>query len=335
MKTQRTPSIRRGFTLMELIVAMAITTIIVTVLVSITSMALDTWNRSRSELRASRQAKSMIDTMARDFESLVVRKSNTNEWLSAVVETTAEMAKIGDNIKSTNASKLVFFTAATDRYDGELNGADGIAGNSDDPAGDVSCVAYELKYRDPIGASGSVNTFVLNRLLVNPDDTFRDLLGMTDSTKPAQSLKSVFFTPTYQAKLSDPAKFICENIFQFSLTFHVQVTVPGVGVAPATVINIPVSVGQASSAQIAQSFVIHGNGIMANISGGAVTSAQLASGRITAVEISVTVLSDFGVEQQKKRVFTSTSGKTVDQVKAEFIAKHSYDYSKLVQLPTM
>ena len=45
---------RRGFTLMELMVAMAITTIIVTVLVSITSIALDTWNRSRTELRASR-----------------------------------------------------------------------------------------------------------------------------------------------------------------------------------------------------------------------------------------------------------------------------------------
>ena len=74
MKTQRTSPARRGFTLMELMVAMAITTIIVTVLVSITSLALDTWNRSRAELRASRQAKTMIDTMSRDFESLVVRR---------------------------------------------------------------------------------------------------------------------------------------------------------------------------------------------------------------------------------------------------------------------
>ncbi len=42
MKIQRTLSRKRGFTLMELMVAMAITTIIVTVLVSITSIALDT-----------------------------------------------------------------------------------------------------------------------------------------------------------------------------------------------------------------------------------------------------------------------------------------------------
>jgi uncharacterized protein (TIGR02599 family) len=83
MNIQPTSATRRGFTLMELMVAMAITTIIVTVLVSITSIALDTWNRSRSELRASRQAKGMIDSMARDFEALVTRRGNTNEWLSA------------------------------------------------------------------------------------------------------------------------------------------------------------------------------------------------------------------------------------------------------------
>ena len=84
MKTPRISSFKRGFTLMELMVAMAITTIIVTVLVSITSIAIDTWNRSRSELRAARQAKAMVDTMARDFESLVTRRGNENEWLSAI-----------------------------------------------------------------------------------------------------------------------------------------------------------------------------------------------------------------------------------------------------------
>ncbi|MDP4645929.1 MAG: type II secretion system GspH family protein, partial [Akkermansiaceae bacterium] len=75
MKTP-SPKARRGFTLIELLVAMAITTLIVTVLVSITSLALDTWNRSRSEIRASRQAKAMVDSMASDFESMVSRRGN-------------------------------------------------------------------------------------------------------------------------------------------------------------------------------------------------------------------------------------------------------------------
>ena len=75
-----------GFTLLELMVAMSITALIVTVLVSITSIALDAWQRSRSEVRAARQAKAALETMAKDFESLLTRSGNSYEWLSARVE---------------------------------------------------------------------------------------------------------------------------------------------------------------------------------------------------------------------------------------------------------
>ena len=87
MKTRFSQKLSRGFTLIELMVAMAITTIIVTVLVSITGVALDTWQRGRAEIRASRQAKAMLDTMAKDFESLVSRRGNGFEWLDSKVDT--------------------------------------------------------------------------------------------------------------------------------------------------------------------------------------------------------------------------------------------------------
>lgn len=340
MKTQRTSAIKRGFTLIELMVAMAITSIIVTVLVSVTSIALDAWNRSRSELRATRQAKSMVDSMARDFESLVTRKGNTSEWLSAVVDPellkSDEDNKLGDNLKSTNASKLVFFTAATDRYNGQIGDA------TVDKGGDVSCVAYQLKYRDPLGASGAtVKTFVLNRLLVNPDNTFKDLLGKTDTRPksppnpdpdPDKSLDKVFAASTYETELAKPENFICENIYQFSVTFHVQV-IDTTKTPPQ--FDVPVSIGTTSSAQTTKSFVIQGTGIKTDITGGTVTAAQVAAGRITAMEVSVSVLSDFGVEQAKKRTFTAIPGKTADEVKAEFLAKNSYQFSKLIQLSSM
>lgn len=319
MKTHRTSALKRGFTLMELMVAMAITTIIVTVLVSITSIALETWNRSRAELRASRQAKSMIDTMARDFESLVIRRGNTSEWLSAVTTTTA----IGNNLKSSNASELVFFTAATDRYDGNI-------GNAKDKGGDVSCVAYRLEYRDPIVAGGTskFETFVLNRVIVNPDDTFRDLLGKTDSTIAAKSLESVFTGSAYAAGLSRPENFVGENIFQFTVTFHVQVTLPTVGAAPATTVDVPVTIGQKT-----KNFKISGTGIEApnsdiTVGGNAISATQVATGRVTAVEISVTVISDFGTEQLRTRTFNNSQ-------QTEFLSKNSYEFTKLVQLPSM
>lgn len=319
MKTQQTSALKRGFTLMELMVAMAITTIIVTVLVSITSIALETWNRSRSELRASRQAKSMIDTMARDFESLVTRRGNTNEWLSAVVD--PDLSSLGNSkLNSENAARLVFFTAATDRYNGEIGNP------TKDLGGDVSCVGYRLEYRDPISTGGASNfqSFVLNRLLVDPKETFDKLLGKTDSATAAKSLDKVF-NAEYASKLSDATNFICENIYQFTVTFHVQVTtVAAVGTTPATVVNVPVTIGHT-----ADLFRIGGTKITNDFSGNGATAVQVESGRVTAVEISATVLSDFGMEQSKNRTFRN------DEDKGKFLSQNSYEYTKLVQLPSM
>ena len=312
MNTQPTSSIKSGFTLMELMVAMAITTIIVTVLVSITSIALDTWNRSRSELRASRQAKGMIDTMARDFESLVTRRGNANEWLSAITES----GTIGDKVESTNASKLIFFSAPTDRYNGEIAGKDQIMGNSDDPAGgDVSCVAYQLDYKDPIDSSASgFETFVLSRKLVDPKPTFDQLLGVANKDKP---LAGVFNGVFNLAAVSDPTNFVGENIYQFTVTFHVQVT-DSAKTPPVT--SVPVTLGKDT-----KSFRILGTGILTDPVS---SNLLLPSGRVTAMEVSVTVISDFGIDQLKRRTFTETQ-------QAEFLAKNSYQYTKLVQLPSM
>ena len=301
---------KRGFTLMELLVAMAITTIIVTVLISVTSIALDTWNRSRSELRASRQAKQMIDTMARDFEGLVIRRNTPHEWLTAN-NTSNSTTGIGNQLKSTNASKLIFFTAATDRYNGEI-------GKAGDLGGEVSCVAYNLDYKDPMGPTASnFKTFVLNRLLVNPNGTLNDLLGKTD-------LKTAF--STHDSKLSDQENFLCENVFQFSVTFHVQVTK-----SAGTTVTVPIALGRDKGARTATYFKVNGTEIICDAENGAsggttVTAAEIKAGRVAAVELSLTILTDFAIDQLKSRSFNDTQ-------KADFLAKHSYQYIKLVQVP--
>jgi prepilin-type N-terminal cleavage/methylation domain-containing protein len=299
MKTPRATPSKSGFTVLELLVAMSITTIIVTVLVSVTSIAVDTWNRSRSELRASRQAKAMIETMARDFEALVYRRGNEFEWLNAKTEVPTN---------STNAAQLIFLTAATDRYNGEI-------GTNNDKGGDVSCVGYLLDYKDPTDSGGSsqFNTFVLNRLLVNPDDTFKELLGQTD-------LETKF----PKTQLEAPENFVCENIYQFTLSFHVEVTQTS-GTTSTTLTEV-VTLGQGSGSNTG-SFKLKGTGIDTPYAGsGTVTTDQLKAGRLKAVEISLTVLSDAGVEQLRRRTFSGNQ-------QAEFLAKNSYQYSKLVQVP--
>ena len=315
MKTRRIFKLKSGFTLVELLVSMAITLIIVTVLVSVTSMAMDTWNRSRSELRAARQAKAMVDTMARDFEGLVTRSGNTYEWLSATSSPIAE----GNN---SNASELIFFSAATDRYNGQI-GVDGT-----DKGGDVSCVAYRLKYKNPIKESSSTyQTFVLNRLLLNPDTTFTDLLGKADL--------AAAFLP-HSSKLDEVENFVCENVFQFTVTFQIEVT-KDVSSDPTKPnirkFTIPESIIKGGGAENSvESFRVLGSGIVANVSGTTIDSvsisdAEIKSGSITAVGISLTVLTDGAIEQLRKNSALAN--------KADWLAKNSYQYSKLIQLPGM
>jgi hypothetical protein len=76
-------------------------------------------------------------------------------------------------------------------------------------------------------------------------------------------------------------------------------------------------------------FRVLGTGILTDYSGP--YKDLVPSGRVTAAMISLTVLSDLAVDQIQagKRSFTD------DKAKAEFLAKNSYNFSKLVQLPGM
>jgi prepilin-type N-terminal cleavage/methylation domain-containing protein len=304
-----------GFTLMELMVAMAITTIIVTVLVSITSIALDTWNRSRSELRASHMGKMAVDSLSRDLEAMVVRSGNNNDWCSAIID--PEISSLGTAIQSTNASRLIFFTAPTDRYNGSVG----------DPAldkgGDVSCAAYLLKFRDPVNSkstSSKFKTYVLNRMLLNPDKSFTQLLGATNTADSSKWLDPVFTGLYGTGTISNKPNFLCENIFQYSLTFHVQYN--DTTVNPPITKNIPLRLGTDSAA--IKSFRLTGTGVVTDP-----VNPLVTSGRLRAVEISVSVISDFGMDQLNKRNFAS------DDKRAEFLAKNTYQYTKVVQVPGM
>jgi len=309
MKLSPTASPKKGFSLLELMVAMAITTIIVTVLVSVTSLSLDAWNRSRAEIRASRQAKTMVDTMARDFEAMVTRRGNSFEWLSAK----ASLPDGNPKLQSSNAAEVYFFTSATDRYQGNIGGAN-------DLGGDVSCVGYKLDYKEPIQSEkGDFKTFVLNRKLVDPKEAFDNLLGMTNLIEE--------FEKSPQG-IDASSNFVCENIYQFSLSFHVEV-VKNTGTPPSITHVVPLTISEGSI----DTFKILGTGLVYtgtpnSITGVTLTEAEIKAGRVTAVEISLTVLSDYGIDQLRRRTFSGNQ-------QVEFLNKNSYQYSKRITIPSM
>ena len=305
------PSRRRGFTLVELLVAMAITTIIASVLVAITAVAVDAWNRSRSELRAARQAKFMVDAMAKDFESIVTRRGNNFEWLAARSQT--NLGGSG-SLQSSNSASLVFFTAVSDRYDGKIN-------TPQDRGGDVSSVGYELAFKNPVsGTDDRYSTYTLYRLLVNPDEAFENLLGQQDLDQAFQG---------FRGRVAEVENYICENIYQYSVTFHVEVT-KDAGTPSATKLTVPVSMGPTAGGGRVTDFRIRGTGIEMDGSPSlpGISVEQVKAGRVAAVEVSLTVISDFGLRQlQGARVSANAQDK--------IMSRNSFNYSKLIEIPGM
>ncbi len=322
-----------GFTVVELIVAMAVTTIIVSVLVSITSIALESWNRGRSELRSAAQAKAIIDTMAKDLETIVYRRGTSAPAVGSSAPLPAEWFRATSiasppgtaSFQSSNAIDLVFFTAAADRYNGNIATDMNNQDRNQDKGGNISLVAYRLNYRSPFSAAagtGSSNTLILNRFLQNPDQAL-NYMGL-------QSLS----ISSMASALSDPANFVAENIFQFTLTFYVEVMPTATsGATPPTPQIIPIIISSSSSNSAVKSLSINGSGISLpdaedeSVSG--FSRAAIESGKLMAAEISVTVLSDRAVQQLQQRSFPNPAAR------GDFINQNSYQYSRMVELPSL
>lgn len=291
--------LRKGFTLVELLVALAVTAVIVAMLVTITATALDGYSTSRNQVKASREAKAAFDQMARDLESFVVRSGNNFEWLW--ISTEGDPPGPSGN-PSPNASRAVFFTAATDRYNGELNTAE-------DRGGDVSTVAYRLLFRDPIADTEDeeFSSFILYRQLINPDETFNSLLGQEDLEAAYQP---------FENNESNPSNFVCENIYEFSLSFVIEFTE---GNVTRTERVLVINSGGGDSVE---DFRLRGSGIVTDND----PSSPFADGRIVAADLSITVINDTALELLR-------GGSLPQSAKTRLLEKNSYYYAKTILLP--
>jgi len=306
-------STHRGFTLAELLVAMAITLVLVSLTIVITGTAIDAWKSARTEIRAANQAKTMLNALGRDLESMVFRQgNNSNEWLVAH----SDEDDIGpDSQPSPNAARLIFFTAASDRYDGNAGSNERVSGSlevsgEEDAGGDVSAVSYQLDFADPVWGDQSeeFSTFVLYRKLINPDETYQGIIG-------AEDLEQTFDTRGGANELAD---LMCENVYEFTVTFTIDYRDEQ---GDRKTVSLPV-MSSVSGSDIVKSFSIKGTGLAPNNS----SRSEYSGGRVTTVDLAITVLSDEGVAILKKRSFDGND-------KARFLEENAFRYTRSVSIP--
>jgi prepilin-type N-terminal cleavage/methylation domain-containing protein len=300
----------RGFTMLELLVAMSVTVILLGMVTFMTGVSMDGYKGSRDKVLGGRQAKEALEAITQDFEAMVARADGSdNMWLYAGVEPNLTTALGGPaNKKITNAPRLIFFTAAPDRYDGDIGG-------DSDNGGDVSAVSYRLVYRDQISgaaanAVGAFPSFTLYRHLVDPDDTFTNVLGQANLTAPVAPAVNQFT----DALDFTAENVLAENIYELSMTFIVQYT----NASGVTKLE-RVTIGSTAGAQYS-SFRIKGNGIVA---AGGTNAALLGDGQLIGVEVGMTVLSDRGL------VMTQKGGMT----RGDIINEYGTHYTDTISVP--
>ena len=297
----------KGFTLLELLVAMSVTLLLLGMVTYMTGASMDGYKGSRDKVVAGRQAKEALDAITKDFEAMVARADGSdNMWLYADVEPNLSTALGGPAGKTiTNACRLIFFTGAPDRYDGDIGG-------TNDNGGDVSAVGYRLAYRDQISgtaatAVGAFPSFTLYRHIVDPDATFTHLLGQVNLTAPVAPAVSQFT----DALDFTAENVLAENIYELTVTFLVQ---RASGVKRFTI-------GQNTGTQQYHSLVIKGNGIFSKADSGSTEVAE--DGQLVGVEISMTVLSERGL------VMTEKGGMTREDI----IKDYGIHYTHSVNVP--
>ena len=297
----------KGFTLLELLVAMSVTLLLLGMVTYMTGVSMDGYKGSRDKVVAGRQAKEALDAITKDFEAMVARADGSdNMWLYAEVEPNLSTALGGPAGKTiTNAPRLIFFTGAPDRYDGDIGG-------TNDNGGDVSAVAYRLAYRDQISgtaanAVGAFPSFTLYRHLVDPDATFTNVLGQVNLTAPVAPAVNQFT----DALDFTAENVLAENIYELTVTFLVQ---RSNGVKRFTI-------GQNTGTQQYHSLVIKGNGILSKADSASTEVAE--AGQLVGVEIGVTVLSERGL------VMTEKGGMT----RQDIIKDYGVHYTHAVNVP--
>lgn len=184
MKKPLLRAARRGFTLIEVMVATAIMIIIVLAVVTIAADTFKAYDRAVADLTTQSEARGALDAMENDFQTAVIRPDGRC-WMEVVIPgslTPAGVPKAVGNLQPVDHPIVMLFSAPPDRPRWSP------VASSPRTAfkGDVCAVAYRIGQRSPFDAPGDPiqQVYGVYRTIIDPEATFRDALPIIFSSTP-------------------------------------------------------------------------------------------------------------------------------------------------------
>ncbi|QQL44295.1 PulJ/GspJ family protein [Sulfuriroseicoccus oceanibius] len=263
---------RRGFSLIELLISMTITSVILLVMLSLTATVADTWRKSRNKLFSNATARGAFERIATDLDSAYfVSRLENAEWFRVLPDKSG-LAN-GVVASGEDPTWLMFFTSPTDR--------------SSDAPGDVVTMSYRLVEQDPVEENGDFPLYSLYRAFpvdyANIDNaakvTFDEVLGKPDLTAYWKSGAGEAFS-------RDSAYLLATNVVDFQVVPMLRdATGKLVKVAPGTEVSVT------SEGVVANGVNLSANGVGALLYG---------------VEVNLTVLDEGAIERVRDGTYEGT-----------------------------
>ena len=184
MKTSLLRPARRGFTLIEVMVATAIMMVIVLAVVTIAADTFKAYDRAVADLTTQSEARGALDAMENDFQTAVIRPDGRC-WMEVILPgatAPAGVPKAVGNLQPVDHPIVMLFSAPPDRPRWSP------VATSPRTAfkGDVCAVAYRIGQRSPFDAPGDPiqQVYGVYRTIIDPEATFREALPVIFSSTP-------------------------------------------------------------------------------------------------------------------------------------------------------
>jgi prepilin-type N-terminal cleavage/methylation domain-containing protein len=255
-------NIRKGFTLLEVLVSTAIMVIIVLTVVSIASDSLRVYDRAVADLSSQSEARGVLDAMENDFSTAVLR-SDGRCWMEIIIPggtgAPSAVTKVG-NIDEIDQPVVMLFSTPQDRprWSAETTRRQ--------LRGDVCAVAYRIGQRSPFDMPGDPiqQVYGVYRTIIDPENTFAEALPVIldgpvsssmqtpwdywsasrsyteyaplDGASPGITKKTLFDVPSKSSWTMDEQNFIGSNVVALNLVLWCSSSLPAQNAA----INDPV-----------------------------------------------------------------------------------------------
>jgi len=192
-------STRRGFTLVELMVASSIMVVLVLLVVKVANDTLTAYDRVVADLSAQTEARAVLDNLERDLNSAAIRPDGRC-WMEIVAPGTA--AAIAPptgvpanavfpasmrvpNVPADLQPIIMLFTSPPDRprFRPGMATRDASGNRINEIRGDVCAVSYRMGLRSPFDSPGDLiqQIYCVQRTIIDGENTFKEALTGTNA----------------------------------------------------------------------------------------------------------------------------------------------------------